>query len=277
MNRLLLVIALLLAFTVACGKAAQARNSGTWSITEASLTTLAGCGQAFATGLTTGTLSSGGADRTYRLFVPSSYDPSLPTALVLNFHGFGGSGRQQETNSHMTDEAERSGFITVAPDGTENPRRWHIYGRLENGYDEDFAFIRELIGHLSASLCIDSARVYATGISNGGGMTSLLGCELNDLIAAIAPVAGTIAPRCPDGRSVPVIVFHGTDDKLVPFEGGPSGRLALPGRGVRANVRQWASHNGCELALLSVRVAPEVQLESYWGCRYVAYVFFLLV
>jgi len=187
--------------------------------------------------------------------------------LVLNFHGFGGSGRQQETNSHMTDEAERSGFITVAPDGTESPRRWHIYGRLENGYDEDFAFVRELIGHLSASLCIDSGRVYAAGMSNGAGMSSLLGCELNDLIAAIAPVAGTVVPRCPDGRPVPVIAFHGTDDRLVPFEGGPSGRLGLPGRGVRVNVRQWASHNGCDLTVTSQRVAADVLLESYGGCR----------
>ena len=265
MNRLLLVIILLLAFTVACGKAAQARQSAARPITEASLTTETGCGQPFTKGLTSDTLASGGADRTYRLFVPSSYDPNQPAALVLNFHGFGGSGRQQETNSHMTDEAERSGFITVAPDGTESPRRWHIYGRLENGYDEDFAFVRELIGHLSASLCIDSGRVYAAGMSNGAGMSSLLGCELNDLIAAIAPVAGTVVPRCPDGRPVPVIAFHGTDDRLVPFEGGPSGRLGLPGRGVRVNVRQWASHNGCDLTVTSQRVAADVLLESYGG------------
>jgi polyhydroxybutyrate depolymerase len=268
MNRTLLVtIVILLASSVACGKAVQARQYVPRPMERNPGAAFTGCGQPFAKGLTPGTMTSGGVERTYRLYVPSSYDPNLPTALVLNFHGFTGSGRQQEANSHMTDEAERSGFITVAADGTESPRRWHIYGRLENGYDEDFAFVRELIGHLSASLCIDSARVYATGISNGGGMTSLIGCELNDLVAAIAPVAGTIAPRCPEGRPMPVIAFHGTDDQLVPFEGGPSGRLGLPSRGVRAAVRQWAGHNGCDPTPKSERVAVDVLLESYDGCR----------
>ncbi|HLF76749.1 MAG TPA: PHB depolymerase family esterase, partial [Dehalococcoidia bacterium] len=181
---------------------------------------------------------------------------------------FGGNGRQQETNSHMTQEAERSGFITVAPDGTESPRRWHIYGRRENGYEEDFAFVRELVQHVSSRLCIDPARVYATGISNGGGMSSLLACELNDVIAAVAPVAGSPfpGPLCQGKLPVPIIAFHGTDDTLVPFEGGPSGRLGLPSRGVRENQRQWADHNGCDLTLRSERVAPDVVLESYGGC-----------
>jgi polyhydroxybutyrate depolymerase len=213
-------------------------------------------------------LNSGGARRTYRLFVPSGYDPSQPTPLVLNFHGFGGSGRQQEANSHMTREAERSGFITVAADGTESPRRWHIYGRLESGYDEDFAFVRDLVDQLSSLLCIDPARVYATGMSNGGGMSSLLACELNDVLAAVAPVAGSpFNPlACRGKQPVPVLAFHGTDDDLVPFEGGPSGRLNLPARGVRENQRQWATHNGCELTLKSERIASDVLLESYAGC-----------
>ena len=65
---------------------------------------------------------------------------------------------------------------------------------------------------------------------------------------------------------MPVVAFHGTDDELVPFEGGPGGRLGLPVTGVRGNMRDWAEHNGCNLTLQTERIAEDVVLESYGGC-----------
>ncbi|HEU0075813.1 MAG TPA: PHB depolymerase family esterase [Dehalococcoidia bacterium] len=229
----------------------------------------ASCDAAAATGPSIETLESGGTQRSYRLFVPSSYDASTPMPLVLNFHGFGSNALEQERYSDFPALAEREGFIVATPDGTNSPQRWYIYGQLEPGYVDDFGFTGELIDAISARYCIDSSRVYATGISNGGGITSLLGCRLNDRIAAIAPVAGSpySPPACSGAGPMPVVAFHGTDDALVPFEGGPGGRLGLPINPVRDNMRGWAEHNGCDLTLQTRRIAGDVVLESYGGCN----------
>lgn len=227
-----------------------------------------GCGTAVKSGTTIETFSSGGVQRSYRLHVPKGYDGSKPLALVVNYHGYSSNAKEQEAYSRMVAQADRSGFITVTPDGTNNPQRWYIYGKLERGYVDDFAFTRDLVNRVSGKLCVDAKRIYATGISNGGGMSSIAGCQLSDIFAAIAPVAGSpySEPNCKNAPPVPVIAFHGTDDKYVPFEGGPSGRLGLPATGARENSRQWAAHNGCAPTLSSQRIASDVLFESYGGC-----------
>ena len=220
------------------------------------------------TGLSLGTITAGGIERGYRLYVPSSYDASTPLAMVLNFHGFGSNAAQQEDYSGFVSHAEANGFVLVTPDGSNNPQRWYIYGRLEPGFVDDFAFVEALIDTVSTAVCIDPARIFAAGISNGGGMSALLGCR-SDRIAAVAPVAGAPfnASICTGAGPMPVIAFHGTEDDLVPFDGGSGGRLGLPIRPVRDNMRGWAEHNGCDLTLQTERIAADVVLERYTDCN----------
>ncbi len=223
----------------------------------------------WAPGSSIATLESGGVGRHYRLYVPLPYDASQPVPLVLNFHGLGSNAVEQERYSGFNDAAEQSGFIVVTPEGTGQPQEWYLYGPVEQGYVDDFAFVDDLLDHLESSFCIDASRVYATGISNGGGMTSLLGCRLNGRIAAIAPVAGSpyAPPLCDGAGPMPVVAFHGTADPLVPFEPAPDvGRLDLFNAGARANMLGWAQHNGCDLTLQTQRIASDVVLESYAGC-----------
>jgi polyhydroxybutyrate depolymerase len=227
----------------------------------------ASCPTGSSTGLSVQTMTSGGVQRSYRLYVPTSYDASTPLPLVLNFHGFSSNAWQQERYSGFIDIAEREGFVLVTPDGTSTPRRWHIYGKWERGYVDDFAFTEDLIDEVSAGVCIDQARVYATGISNGAAMSSLLGCK-SDRIAAIGPVAGSpySALLCRNAGPVPVIAFHGTDDELVPCDGGNGGRRGLPGTPVRENMLGWAEHSGCDVTLQTERIASDVLLERYTIC-----------
>jgi polyhydroxybutyrate depolymerase len=186
---------------------------------------------------------------------------------VLNFHGFGGTAQQQELYTGFVDIAEREGFILVTPDGTNRPQRWYIYGKWERGYVDDFAFVEDLIDEVSASACVDPSRIYATGMSNGAGLSSLLACK-SDRIAAIAPVAGSPYSEllCRTTGPTPVVAYHGTEDTLVPFNGGNGGRLGLPVTPVRENMRGWAEHNGCDMTLHSERIAADVVVERYTNC-----------
>ena len=251
--------------TAGLGATATPGEAGpTATPTAAVAATIMPCPAGGETGSSVHTTTSGGVERSYRLYVPASYDASRPVPLVLNFHGFGSTAVQQEAYSGIIPIAEANGFVLVTPDGTNNPRRWHIYGPLDPSYVDDAAFAEQLIDAVSASICIDPARIYAMGISNGGGMSALLSCQ-GGRIAAIATVAGAPfnASRCASDGPTPVIAFHGTADAVVPFEGGT---FALPFRSVRESIRSWAEHNGCDPELHSERIAPDVVLERYTDC-----------
>ncbi len=265
----LVLLAGVVALLVACGDSGDVPAPNATTVPPSPQAASSACPLPHAPGLSLDSITSGGVKRTYRLYVPRSYDPAKKTPLVLNFHGFGSNGQEQEAYARMPQKAEEAGFITVAADGTSEPRRWYIYGAAEHGYVDDFAFVNDLIDHLEATLCIDPGRIYATGMSNGAGLSSLLGCRLNDRLAAIAPVAGSpySAPLCQGKAPMPVVIFHGTADGSVPFEGGPGGRLNLAVRGARQNEKDWAAHNGCATVPTVERVATDVLRESYSGCK----------
>lgn len=227
---------------------------------------LAGCalgaepaapGDGVRRGAIRGMLVSGGLARTYLLHVPPRYDAGTGWPLVLALHGGGGRGRSMPGLTGLSRLADRHGFLVVYPDGVG--RSWND-GREEPDIPaqrqrvDDVAFLAALIDALSRRYRVDAARVYATGISNGGFMSQRLACEASTRVAAIAPVAATmgveLAARCSPARPVPVLMVNGTDDPLVPFQGGqirlPGGQLR-PGRiaSVADTVALWARHNGC--------------------------------
>jgi polyhydroxybutyrate depolymerase len=205
---------------------------------------------------TIGTISVGGRDRTYRVHVPPRVTGKVP--LVVALHGGSWDGAKMESVSELDATADRHGFIVVYPDSIPSARpveRQWADGRgttkasLE-GVD-DVAFISALIDKLSKEHAIDPARIYATGISNGGFMSFRLACELSDRIAAIAPVAATMpvdaAPACKPTRPLAVFAIHGTEDPLVPFAGGEvqggSGGKILS---VADTMKLWATIDGCD-------------------------------
>jgi polyhydroxybutyrate depolymerase len=102
---------------------------------------------------------------------------------------------------------------------------------------------------LKQSYNIDEARVYANGLSNGGGMSFLLACRLSERIAAIGIVGGAcLLPwtEYKPKRPVPTIVFHGTADPLVPFHGGPSRLIEVQFPDLPQWVQSLAELNGCQ-------------------------------
>ncbi|MBS0266137.1 MAG: prolyl oligopeptidase family serine peptidase [Planctomycetes bacterium] len=201
----------------------------------------------------TRTLTSGGKERSYIVHVPKKYDPEKPVPVVLALHGAGMDGSMMIWFSGLNQKSEEAGFLVVYPSGTGlGPfRTWNaggFTGKMAEGRPDDVAFIRQLLDELGGEFRVDPKRVYACGMSNGGMMSYRLAAELSDRIAAIAPVAGTIAiDESRPTRPVPVIHFHGTKDTMVPFTrrvGRKPPFISL--KDVDESITTWVKLNGCE-------------------------------
>jgi polyhydroxybutyrate depolymerase len=217
---------------------------------------------------TNGSLRISGEKRRYLIYVPKSLDNSRPVPLVLTIHGFA------EWPAHVRDVtgwnklADKYGFIVVYPSGTKFPKRWAAFNEKtpEDGQTRDVQFISALISKLKADYNIDPKRIYVNGFSNGGGMSFLCACELSDRVAAVGAVSGAYlfdVQNCNATRPVPMIVFHGTADPIVPFNGGTSHSFDLPFPAIPQWVEAYAHHNGCTGKAETTRVTPEVTLTRY--------------
>ena len=180
-------------------------------------------------GLRTAALESGGLEYRYQWTVPSGATAD-PLPVVLDFHGIGSNGAQQAAVSGLTTLAETQQFVAVQPTGRSTSldarASWEL-PQFDTDERDDVAFVLDLIDQVGADVCIDRQRIYATGMSNGGFFTAVLVCELSEVIAAAASVAGvTHAEGCEPTRPVPYLAFHGTDDTVVPFAGGGESTLS---------------------------------------------------
>ncbi|HSD55289.1 MAG TPA: PHB depolymerase family esterase [Burkholderiales bacterium] len=181
-----------------------------------------------------------GRTRTALVRVPDrAAGETKPIPVVLNFHGGGGNARTHRDYVRMDALAEREGFIVVYPNGTgrldDKLLTWNAglcCGYAMNEKVDDVGFVRALIDALATRAPIDTARVYATGLSNGAMLSYRLAAQLSDRIAAIAPVAGSMvllerrvddvspALAVPGKRAVPILHIHSIDDKRALYFGG---------------------------------------------------------
>jgi polyhydroxybutyrate depolymerase len=223
----------------------------------------------YTTNRDNGSFVSSGEKRKYLLYVPKSYDRSRPTPLVISMHGAGLWGAVQKETSEWNDLADKEGIIVVYPSGVggKGVRVWRVDPGVE--VMKDVRFISELIATLERSYNIDSTRIYANGLSNGGGMSFVLSCALSDRIAAVGLVAAaqTMPWRwCRDKRPVPMIAFHGTADPEVPYNGGSSWVTPRPFPSTPKWAEKWAGKNRCDPQPTESAVAVDVTRRAYFGC-----------
>lgn len=203
----------------------------------------------------TGSMMYNGLKRTYHIHVPANYNENTSTPLVFALHGGGGTGKRMDRFTGLSRLSDMHGFIAAYPDAVE--KHWND-GRGVNKYRshrenvDDVGFISDLIDAISKDYTIDHKRVYVTGASNGAMMSFRLACELTDKITAIAPVIGSlgenISKKCNPSRPIPVLIIGGTDDPLVPWEGGHvhlfRKKLGIV-LSIQDTARFWAIHNEC--------------------------------
>lgn len=225
--------------------------------------------------------------RAMTVHLPTGFDSARPAPLVLLLHGSGATGAAMLRDSKLAEAADRHGFIVAAPDaGIPHDKGfvWNIpgvptvAGRVPGPADaDDVAYLSQAIDWFVGQGCADRARVYATGLSGGGRMTSWLGCVAAARFAAIAPVVGLRAgnPRkgdatrpdpetCRPSRPMPVIAFAGDADRTNPIQGGGAGYWQYT---MQAAEARWAQLNGCTAAPVTRWVATGVYEERYAGCR----------
>jgi polyhydroxybutyrate depolymerase len=167
-------------------------------------------------------ITHGGLQRDYILYVPASYSAATSVPLVFNFHGYTGSAYSQMWYGDFRTIADAEGFIIVFPEGTlDNSGISHWNVGWGGSTVDDIGFTSALIDSISAEYSIKQDRVYSTGMSNGGFMSYQLACELSDRIAAIASVTGSMNMgwfnSCNPNHPMPVMEIHGTLDPTVSY------------------------------------------------------------
>ncbi len=254
----------------------------------------AACTRPAATGDVTVPIAFGGTTYPVLVHVPDGVRRTRALPLVLNLHGSSSNGPAQMTISGLRTVAEREDVIVAAPSAAiplapQNPPdpngswAWNVPGVPTTagafppaGARNDVRFLGHVIDVLSASLCTDLTRTYATGYSGGGRMTSALACRSADRIAAIAPVAGLRAGRpdpddvsvpevedCRPSRPVPVVTFHGQQDQVNPYPGNPDLRW---GYAVPVGLATWGRLDECRRGPQAATISEHVVRLSYTRC-----------
>lgn len=220
------------------------------------------------------TVRVGGVARDYLLATPAR--TTGPTALVIALHGGGGNARTM--TPRWLDTARREGFAVAFPNGIgrkANMGTWNARGCCGfamTSDSDDVAFIGAMIDDIARDHRIDRARIYVTGLSNGGMLTYRIGAALAPRIAAIAVVSGAMfGGEKPPATPLPVLIMHGEQDDVVPFGGGVSPMAlvarsqSLPFREVGYAVDFWRRADRCGDKPAVVREG-DVTVETYTGC-----------
>jgi polyhydroxybutyrate depolymerase len=182
------------------------------------------------------------------LHIPRNPKPPLP--LIVAFHGAHGYGPWFPGESGLSRTADRYGFAVLYPTAGSSK---HVWSLNRETHPDDVARLRALLPQAEGLACADPSRIYATGVSNGGGFAARVGCEMSETFAAIAPVAGgyrSLDP-CPNGHRTSVLEIHGDADEVVPYNGrDPDGAGSVVGF-----LGGWVGRDGCDPK--PVRTRPE--------------------
>lgn len=225
-----------------------------------------------------------GTKRSYLVYLPANYNNNDPVPVLFHLHGGGGTARGtiRLTYGKFNELADEYGFIVVYPNALK--RNWND-GRIVNmkpgqEYVDDVGFISEIIETLKNTYQVDPNRIFTTGMSNGGFMSARLLCDRADLFRGGAVLTATLSanylPKCNPEKPIAVLVMNGTDDPLLPYNGGQV-KVLKKSRGeivsTETFINFWKEQNGC-MQLFSTIDLPDtdkndgttVTIEEYASC-----------
>ncbi|KAI1103261.1 Alpha/Beta hydrolase protein [Jackrogersella minutella] len=196
-------------------------------------------------------LTSSGRDRSYSIHLPANYSESTPYPVVLGFHGSSSIGLFFEADTKLSEARFSANKIMVYPNGIGGA--WAGANYSEVSVDEDLQFVSDLLSDVRGSYCVDDSRIFATGMSIGGGFVNTIACSSTGAqFAAFAPASGSFYTdddaahgNCTPARSpLPVLEIHGGSDASVYYAGGAGEGGEEPG--IPTWLGWWAQRNGCD-------------------------------
>jgi polyhydroxybutyrate depolymerase len=199
-----------------------------------------------------------------------------PAPAILVLHGATIGAQRTARGSGFAEAATARGFTAVFPDGIN--RQWNDGREGRTSNIDDVGFVRLLVGELITRGIADPTRIYLAGISNGGMMTFRMLCEASELFAGagtvIANMPAGIGESCQPKKTLPVEMFNGTADPLVPYEGGGVGFAGRRGNvwSAERTAAFMASANGCGASAMptSLGGAPDAATKivrlDWSGC-----------
>lgn len=220
-----------------------------------------------------------GLNRTYRVWIPATYSGDVALPIIVNYHGTGGDPQSiDDFSSNLSAKANARNYIVVAPQGDKaggETARWTVPGIGTT--PDDVSFTNAMLDKLSAEFCIDQKRIFATGFSSGGAMSTWIGQADSERFAGIAPGGGVnLVDPTFQRFPIPIYAYHGTKDEFAFYngiDGVPNkpdpvnrGKVAFFG-GVEEVMTYWAQGNGCQPTFTDTNLAPDAILRTWAGCK----------
>jgi len=223
-----------------------------------------------------------GRNRDYYVHVPKNYDNSKPVPLHVTFHGLNAPCiKSGGTYNILKDEAEKRGYILVAPCGSSSLlgvgyNAGTCCGFNKNSKVDEFAFVREVIDDVSSKLCVDPEKIWASGFSNGAMLSEVLACKMGDVFKAVTSVSGVVELRpgnegglqaCDDAvngtaKRAAVLNVHGNADPVVPWQSDPV--LGFPG--IPKDMQAWADRSGCKTDPVTIFEQGKYTIQRWSDC-----------
>lgn len=217
-----------------------------------------------------------GTERTALVHLPAEAPNGELLPLVIAFHGSAWNGSVMEEITGLSSLSDEFGFIVAYPNGSgpAGALSWNTGAccsfALDRGVD-DFAFADALLDALIVGYPVDPERIYATGFSNGGMLVHRLAVERPDRFSAVAVVAGALFPsQSAPGAPVPILIMHGTEDSIVPYDGGVGVLAGVSGKtepslSVSEAATLWKEANECS-GETTVERERNARIESLGEC-----------
>ena len=205
-----------------------------------------------------------GETRQYILHRPDGLQENSPLVFVL--HGLGGSANGIREYSQMDKVADKNGFAVCYPQSTggsedtkytkKGTHFWNVgYEVHKNETVDDVEFITSLATFLQKKYNLDPEKTFCSGMSNGGDMSYLLGCQAPDVFKAIAPITGCMMEwfydSCNENDPVPVFHVHGTADNTTYYAGDEDNSDEWGAyMGVERTINLWVKRNECTTTII---------------------------
>lgn len=207
------------------------------------------------------TIKAAGLDRKYVLSLPAGARQRDRLPVIFAFHGY----REDPETTRRASRLDRADALVAYMSGVGNA--WAPAPYAKTSGEQDLAFVDEVLDELSREFSVDRARVFATGMSNGGGFAAYLGCQRPQDFTGVATVSAAFYEHVSEGCSqipMKLIDFHGTDDSIISYQGGERHESVY--ESTQEMLEETARRNHCAGREEDIEVTAEITRIAWDDC-----------